>query len=327
MVHGGNVWQGNGPEDWLDFSANLRPEGPPEWVTKAIERSLSRMRYYPEVSMREAGRALAVYAGVEESHILPMAGGIAAIDLALQLRRGPVQVTGPTFGEYARRAALLNREIRMDGCPRDEGETAILCNPNNPTGNALSREAILAMAQRFSSSGGEMIVDEAFIDYCPEISVRREVCDSLTVVGSLTKILCIPGVRLGYVCASSENMEKLKAIALPWQMSFAACAVASALPDHLDDIRHDAQINAQRRQWMTQHLRSLGVQVLPSVTNFLLCRFDRPVGPLVEELKVRHMLVRTCDSFGLSDNWLRLAVRTEEENQRLADALEQWLQG
>ena len=59
MTHGGNVWQGSGPEAWLDFSANLRPEGPPDWVTRTVTQSISRMRYYPDLSMREARRGLA----------------------------------------------------------------------------------------------------------------------------------------------------------------------------------------------------------------------------------------------------------------------------
>lgn len=325
MTHGGNVWQGNGPESWLDFSANLRPEGSPEWVTKTVAQALSHMRYYPDLSMKEARRGLAAYAGVDESHILPTAGGIAAIDLALRLKKGPMRPIGTTFGEYARRAKLLNRETRMDDHLGEAGETAILCNPNNPTGSALSREETLEMHGLFSSRGGELIVDEAFIDYCPEISVRRDVCDTLTAVGSLTKILCIPGVRLGYVCASPENIEKLEKLALPWQLGFAASAVASALPEHLDEIRRDAEKNAERRRRMALDLRSLGVQVQPSKANFLLCRFDRPMGPTVEKLKERHILVRTCASFGLSDCWLRLAVRTEEENQRLIEELKQCL--
>ena len=325
MIHGGNVWQGSDPDAWLDFSASLRPEGPPEWVEKAIAQSLSRARYYPDPSMRDARRGLAAYAGVEESRILPAAGGIAAIDLALRLRQGPVRIPEPTFGEYARRAALLNRDIRTDGHGEAAGETILLCNPNNPTGGAVSREETLAMHRRSAARGGEMIVDEAFIDYCPEISVRGDVCDTLTAVGSLTKILCIPGVRLGYVCASPVNVETLERLALPWQLGFAASAVASALPEHLDEIRRDAEINAKRRQHLKQGLRALGARVQPSRANFLLCRFDRPMGRIVEELKARHILVRPCASFGLSDRWLRLAVRTEEENQRLIEELIQCL--
>ena len=325
MMHGGNVWQGSSPETWLDFSANLRPEGPPEWVLRTIAQALPRMRYYPDLSMREARRGLAAYAGVDESCILPTPGGIAAIDLALRLDTGPVRVRKTTFGEYARRCAVLNRETVNVREPVNTGETLILCNPNNPTGTALSRRELLDLHRRISARGGKLMVDEAFIDYCPERSVRKDVCDTLTVAGSLTKILCIPGVRLGYVCASPEHIAMLERLALPWQLGFAASAVAAALPEHMDVIRRDAEKNAERRLKMMSDLKSLNVYVQPAQANFLLCRFDRSMSDIVEELKERRILVRTCASFGLPDSWLRLAVRTENENRRLIEELKQCL--
>ena len=325
MIHGGNVWQGNGPEGWLDFSANLRPEGPPEWVSRAAAESLSRMRYYPDLAMRAAKRGLAAYAGVDEACILPTAGGVAAIDLALRLRDGAVRIRGMTFGEYARRAARMKRDVLTDQEPCGSGETLMLCNPNNPTGSVLSREETLSLHGCVRSRNGELIVDEAFVDYCPGISVRADVCDTLTVVGSLTKILCIPGVRLGYVCASPGNIKKLEKTALPWQLNSVASGVAEALPEHMDEIRSDSEKNASRREAMVRELHGLGVTVQPSRANYVLCEFDQSAIGIAKDLKARGILVRTCASFGLPDRWLRLAVRTEEENNILIKELKQCL--
>lgn len=74
MDHGGDVWQGSGPGQWLDFSASLRPEGPPDWVLEAMARALEAARYYPQRSMDEARRGLCAYAGVEPARLLPTAG-------------------------------------------------------------------------------------------------------------------------------------------------------------------------------------------------------------------------------------------------------------
>lgn len=68
---------GRAPAQWLDFSANLRPEGPPAWVMDAMQRALQEMRYYPELTMRRAKQGLAAYARVPEACILPTAGGAA----------------------------------------------------------------------------------------------------------------------------------------------------------------------------------------------------------------------------------------------------------
>ena len=322
MRHGGNVWEGGRPEFWLDFSASLRPEGPPEWVQKVMRRALNDIRYYPDRSMRAAREGLAAYAGVTEDRVLPAAGGIAAIGLALSMRRGPVFVDTPTFGEYTRLAAANGR--RAAGA-RIAGGTRVVCNPNNPTGSALPRGEVLSLSREMEKAGGELLSDEAFADYCPEVSVRRFASPALTVAGSLTKILCIPGARLGYVCGTEEAIERMAEKSSPWPLNALAAAVAAALPGHLEEIRSDAALNRERRGAFREELTELGVRVLPSQANFLLCDFGRDMTRAAEALKGQGILVRTCRSFGLGDSWLRLAVRTEEENRMLTERLKPWV--
>src|SRR5699024_6606076 len=76
MTHGGNVWQGEGPGAWLDYSANIRPEGMPEWVRQALRRGMESAAYYPEAGMERATRAMAAYLGISPECVLPTAGGI-----------------------------------------------------------------------------------------------------------------------------------------------------------------------------------------------------------------------------------------------------------
>lgn len=326
MMHGGNVWEGGEPGRWLDFSANLRPEGPPDWALETMRRALADVRFYPERAMRSARRGLAGYAGVPEGCILPTAGGAAAIDLALSLGRGRVLLCPPTFGEYARRAQIQGRGVRcLVGAGQvgeaHAGDTLVLCNPNNPTGSALTREAVLDLHARLRAQGAGLIVDEAFIDFCPALSVRDRVSEGLCVVGSLTKTLGIPGVRLGYVCAAPDDVLALQKRALPWSLGALASAVAAHLPEHLAQIREDAARNVERRERFARLLCQRGVQVTPSQANFLLADFGRDMTDAVAALKARGILVRTCASFGLGPELLRLAVKTDEENKRLVEAL------
>ena len=83
MKHGSNVWGERAPEKWLDFSANLRPEGTPEWVAQVMMEALKDVRFYPDRAMRAARRGLAEWLGVDETQVLTTAGGAAAIDLIL----------------------------------------------------------------------------------------------------------------------------------------------------------------------------------------------------------------------------------------------------
>lgn len=324
MRHGGNVWDEGRPGDWVDFSANLRPEGVPGWVMETMRRAVEDTRFYPDRAMRAARHGLAAYAGVPEACVLPTAGGAQAIDLVLGDGQGRVLLTRPTFGEYAERALAHRRDvIDYDGTVLP-GDTVVRCNPNNPTGEVLPRRAVLALMEHVRDQGAELMVDEAFVDFCEDVSVRHDVGEGLTVVGSLTKTLCIPGVRLGYVCAAPERIARLEKTMLTWSLNTLAVAVAAALPEHLDEMRADVARNTARRDSLMTALTALGVAVTPSQANFLLCDFHQDTTPLVAWLRERRMLVRTCASFGLDSHWLRLAVKTEEDNARLVSAIAAW---
>ena len=322
VIHGGCVWETGHPADWLDFSASLRPEGPPEWVTDALRSTLEDIRYYPDPDMTRARRGLAAYTGQPEDRILPTAGGTAAIDLALARLDGCVYIPEPAFGEYARRAEVHGRRHAAWNGNIGRGDTLILSNPDNPTGTVREGEELLALHRRLHSAGAELVVDEAFIDYCPEYSLRDYTAPGLVIVGSLTKILGIPGVRLGFLCAEPEVIRGLRERMLPWSLSAQASEIAARLPAHTDGIRKDTETNRRRREKLTKQLEELGAAVIPSRSNFLLADFRQDMTGPAEELKSRGILVRTCGSFGLGNGFLRLAVRTETENEQLITALE-----
>lgn len=322
MIHGGNVWMDGAAGKWLDFSASLRPEGPPAWVIDALNASLSDTRFYPDPEMTRAKRGLAAYTGLPEDWILPAAGGEAAIDLSLTHFSGCVYTQELSFGEYAIRAAAHQRKHTVWQNECQSGDTLILANPNNPTGKAMSREALLSLRDRLRGNGAELIVDEAFIDFCPEYSLRQDIGNGLMIVGSLTKILGIPGVRLGYLCAEPQVIDGMRRRMLPWALSAQATEIAARLPEHLDSIRNDAALNKQRREDFSGLLKSLDAHFLPSQSNFLLVDFGRDMTEAVSRLRARGILVRECLSFGLPGNYLRLAVKTEEENRRLIQELE-----
>lgn len=341
MIHGGNVWQGAAPDQWLDYSANIRPEGAPQWVKDVLAGAMDKLSYYPDPQMKRAKRALAEYLGVGEEYVLPAAGGISAIDMATHLKTtGMLQFT-PCFAEYAmlsenRGMAIGNipllRGKHIIGDPAGqaknllyEGCTVWLCNPLNPVGCAFAPEQIERLLAMVEEKHGWLVVDEAFIEYCPEHSVVDLIKDHerLLVAGSMTKILGIPGVRLGYLCAQPQVLARVGKYQLTWELSCFAEAVLCELHKHKADVLADAEENARRRYHLRKGLEELGVYVYPSEAAFVLADFGRPVDRMMAELKEKGILVRQCMNFdGVNDGChLRLAVKDENSNNRLINAI------
>lgn len=339
MRHGGNVWQGESPDVWLDYSANLRPEGTPEWVRMAMLEGMENARYYPDPCMKRARMALAEYLGVDADMLLPTAGGISAIRLASGQETSETVLLTPCFCEYeqfarspVRRVSLLyaGRKISL---PRDlklqKNSIVWLCNPMNPVGYAFERREIEAFLETVEAQNSTLVVDEAFIDYCPNCSAVQLIAahPGLMITGSMTKILGIPGVRLGYLCAQAQRLRALQGAQTTWELNCFAEAVACALPAHRADITADAQRNDQRRMNFKKALEELGFYVYPSRSACLLADLGRDAQPIADALKARGILVRTCMRFDdvCDGRHIRLAVKDEASNKRFIQTIREVL--
>ena len=139
----------------------------------------------------------------------------------------------------------------------------------------------------------------------------------------MTKILGIPGVRLGYLCAQPQVLAQIGKYQLTWELSCFAEAVLCALLEHKAEVQTYCEINARRRAHLKTGLEKLGVYVYPSEAAFVLADFGKPVHGLIEKLKEKGILVRQCMNFeGVNDGChLRLAVKDEESNNKLIEAI------
>jgi histidinol-phosphate aminotransferase len=200
-------------------------------------------------------------------------------------------------------------------------DLVVLGNPNNPSGTLDAAEQISGLCR----PGRTVVVDEAFMDFVPgerESVAGRADLPGLIVVRSLTKAYGVPGVRAGYLLAPPPLAVALRAHRPPWSVNALAIAALRACAGRADAAAEVAAKVAAARERLAAALERLpGVRTWPSVANFLLMQVRD--GPRVHaRMLERGIAVRPCGTFpGLTDDHLRVAVRSPAANDRLVSAL------
>jgi histidinol-phosphate/aromatic aminotransferase/cobyric acid decarboxylase-like protein len=201
----------------------------------------------------------------------------------------------------------------------------LLNNPHNPTGKLFSRELILPYLKEFEL----VVVDEAFMDFLPpdrQQSLIDDVKDypNLVILRSLTKFYSLPGLRIGYAIAHPNRLQEWQQRRDPWSVNSLAAIAAEAM-------LKDTDFQTQTWSWLKsaklplfEELKKLpGLQPFSSVANFFLVKTEQSSSQLQQRLLKQHqILIRDCLSFAeLGDRYFRVAVRSQDENQRLINGL------
>ena len=358
--HGGDVQRlarqlGCSPRNILDFSASLVPFGPPRSVHDALQRAVNNQVVpYPDRTYRTLRQAIAAMHDLDPDSVLPGNGAAelltwAARDASAFLNLLPE----PGFADY-RRALLtwgarcrplplrldwthagpldmaaafrhpLNDARNDDRLPPAANTALWVTNPHNPTGQLWHRDGVEALLDRY----GLVVVDEAFLPLTPG-GERHSSIDlvprftNLVVIRSLTKLLAIAGLRLGYAVSHPERLTRWSRWRDPWPVNGLAVAVGeAAIADHRWHRRVQRWL-LQERPWLARQLsHRLPLRVMPSAANYLLLHGRSSMQPLQRWLEQQRILVRDCSSFaGLDECWLRVAVRRRCENRRLVNAM------
>jgi adenosylcobyric acid synthase len=325
----------------LDFSANINPMGPPEWLRPLIASQITALTHYPDPDCTELIAAASVRYGIPEDELIA-ANGTEELLYLLPPVTGKARalVPVPSYVDYARTAAAAGMQVvsmplaESSGFALDCGElerqlrgdeVVYLGHPNNPTGASLDAAALRRLIERNPATF--FVIDEAFADFVDGIERfcgQRQ--PNVLVLLSLTKLFAVPGLRVGCAAANPAVVRALRARLPLWNVNSLAQAVgAAALRDNAYVVATRGFVR-QQRDLLAARLAALpGLYPFPGEANFLLVRLDRasPTAPdLATQLLARGIAIRTCGDFdGLGARFFRVAVRTAEENLRLTDSL------
>ncbi|MDO4173209.1 MAG: threonine-phosphate decarboxylase CobD [Eubacteriales bacterium] len=341
--HGGDIYAEDLPAEPLDFSASINPLGMPEGVRRAAKQALSGCVHYPDPTCRALRQAIAQREQMDADQIFCSNGAADVLyRLLLALRPKKILLPAPTFAEYAQAATLVGSEIirfplqqsdcfavpeRFWDAVTAEIDLVVVCNPNNPTGQAMPKWLVKKGIERCAATGTRLLVDECFYDFLDEPE-QHTVADGiignpqLIVLRSFTKMYAMPGLRLGY-CLSSDIclLESLYDMGAPWSVSVIAQACGVAAARDTEFPARTRQYIARQRAYLQQGLQELGLFVVPGKANFLLCK-NEVIPDLTQEMRKKGVLIRSCSNFpGLDERWFRVAVRTDAENAALLRTL------
>ena len=341
--HGGNIYKYSN-NNLIDFSANINPYGIPSNVKQAMHDAIDLCIHYPEPNADRLKHALAEKYNLKPENFF-CSNGAAEIFYRLVnvIKPKSAIITAPTFSEYEQALLSVNCEIKHHFLLKendfsltnsilsdldDNIDICILCNPNNPTGKTINTNLMNKIIKKCDENSIYLIIDECFLDFIyneKELSVLNNKSNNLIIVKAFTKMYALAGVRLGFCISHNVDLiNKLSYFGQPWNTSVIAQQAGLAALKLTDYPRKIAQNIKVLRDILYLELKKLNLTVFYGEANYLLFyTFDFK---LHEKLLKYNILIRNCENYiGLNKGYYRVAVRTEEENNKLIKAIKEVL--
>ena len=342
-LHGG-YWR----YGFVDHSYLYNLYFPPDALVDELGQDLREIVTHYPVGQAELSRLLADWTGAApEQHVVANGASEVIRVIGHQLTHR-LTVAVPSFNEYEEVVSddQLHRfpldpetfELDIDSFAeatiRSDSNIAVVVSPNNPTSISVPREELLDLAERLQADNRLLIVDESFIDFSAaggdgSLESVTSRFPNLVILKSMSKVFGVAGLRLGYLLTANTEFADAVRRRLPiWNINGLGEAFLRSLGRFREDFLRSCERVRSDRDAFYESLRTLhGLHVYRPDANFLFCRVDTPGQTAVElarRLFVEHnMLIKDCSGKSMPDGerYLRIAVRTPPENERLVAAL------
>lgn len=297
---------------------------------------------YPDPLQEQVKRLISPLKEVPEQNIFLGNGSDEAIDLPYRIFCRPgvdnVVAIDPTYGMYEvcadindieyRKVSLddkydMNPDALLAACD-DNTKIIFICSPNNPTGNAFSREKIEKVINGFS---GIVIVDEAYSDFSQQRPMRLDLdkYPNLIVLATFSKAWGAAGIRLGMAFASTDIIALFNKVKYPYNVNVLTQKRAiDVLSDQVIMQRHISMV-LEERVSLIKAFKQLDIcqEIYPTDANFFLTKVT-DADAIYKYLVSKGVVVRNRNRVHLCGNCLRITIGTVEENRRLLSALRQY---
>ncbi|SFV60774.1 Biosynthetic Aromatic amino acid aminotransferase beta @ Histidinol-phosphate aminotransferase [hydrothermal vent metagenome] len=331
------------PEAIVKLASNENPYGVSPKVQEAVAKNLQNMYLYPDDSMFELKEALGAHFDVESQNIIIGSGSDQIIEFAIHAkanRDNAILINSVTFAMYEIYAKHVGTKIIRTSSREhnlDEFYTLykehkpamiFLCTPNNPTGDAINKDALLAFLRKIDKET-LVVVDGAYMEYAAykdasKSITPKELCEefeNVLYLGTFSKAYALGGMRIGYGIASKQIIEALYKLRPPFNVTTLSLVAAKSALEDREFVQMSIAKNFQQMQRYEEFAKKKEIETIPSYTNFitLLLKDDQNSSEISNNLLKKGIIVRDLSSYNL--NAIRVTVGTEKQNDRLFEEL------
>ena len=296
---------------------------------------------YPDTTYLDLREGLAAYCGVGVDRFVVTNGADEGLDIVCKTlldNGGEVVVPVPTYSMFRVAAELMGASMRyvkrstedftvgadeILGAVSEKTRVIFLCNPNSPTGNPMSLSNVERVAREAKAA---VAIDEAYFEFWGKTAIGlTEKYDNLVVCRTFSKAFSMAGVRVGYLVAQRETVDKLNLVRPPNSVSVISLVLAEAALRNLEEMRANVTKLVAERKRVFKALQEMGsLRAFPSETNFVLFGVaggEEKARKLHDSLMRKGFVLRSYSKPSGIGDCLRLTIGTREVNDRVLATL------
>lgn len=334
----------------IDFCYLVNPYYPPEKLKNEIKTNFDKLLSEYPSGMRVNSLLAAKNFGVNKNSIVVGNGAAELIKSLMDNLQGNVGFIRPTFDEYPNRFLKekstvfvpKNRDYSytaedlMDYYDDKDIQNLIVVNPDNPSGNYIPKTGLLQLIKWSKEKGIKIIIDESFADFADEVEnslIEQNIlsCNPhLYVIKSISKSYGVPGLRLGVLASGNEDaIDYMKKDVSIWNINSFGEFFMQIEEKYRKEYKLSLEkLKNERRRFQNELAGINGIRVIPSQANYVMVELEDSLSAaeLLKKLLIKHnILIKDLTSKTNGRNYLRLAVRNSNDNDKLLEALKEEL--
>ncbi len=323
------------------LASNENPVGPSPKAMEAIKDALVKMNRYPDGGGYYLREALARKHDVDMKNIILGSGANEIIETIIRTFLTPQDeaiMAWPAFSIFmlvlqAHNVKTIRVPLKdfthdlksMGEAVTDSTKMIFIANPNNPTGTSVGEKEALEMLGAIPENV-MVVMDEAYYEFVTRPDFPRSIDyvmegKNIFVLRTFSKIYGLAGLRVGYGIAKEELITDLNRVRAPFNVNCLAQAGALACLEDDDHVRRCLEVNNEGREYLYKGLSDLGLEYVPTDTNFILVKVENS-REMFNKLLPLGVIVRPLDGYELPD-YIRLGIGVQWENDKFLEAIKQ----